>query len=66
LLRRFLETLQGALSSAISDVFIIALAAVSLAWIATIFIWEIPLRGRIFEGGEGPTTRPKPEEGGNS
>ena len=46
LLEQVMEALRTALSSAIADVFSIALIVIIIAIVATLFLKEIPLRGR--------------------
>ena len=59
LLEGVMESLRSALSSAIADVFSIALIAIVIAFVATLFLKEIPLRGRT-------PTRVGPEEASDS
>ncbi|MCX5999281.1 MAG: hypothetical protein NTU41_06725, partial [Chloroflexi bacterium] len=40
----FLHVLREALAKAIGDVFVIALVAIALAFVATLFLKEVPLR----------------------
>lgn len=65
LLEQLLSSLRVAMSSAIGDVFAIALVAVVVAWLATLFLKEIPLQGRSAEGVESPSAQPQPEAAGN-
>ncbi len=44
LLQQFMAALKGALASAISDVFVVALAVILVAWVVTLFLKEVPLR----------------------
>ena len=44
LVQQLVEVLRDALASAISDVFIIGLVAVAVAFVATLFLREVPLR----------------------
>ena len=44
LLEQLLTSLKVALSDSLSEVFLISLLVVAVAWIATIFLKEIPLR----------------------
>ena len=44
LVQELVEVLRDALASAISDVFIIGLVAVAVAFVATLFLREVPLR----------------------
>ena len=44
LLERFMTVLREALASAITDVFVIALAVIVVAWVVTLFLKEVPLR----------------------
>ena len=46
LLEQVMESLRSALSSAIADVFSIALIVIIIAIVATLFLKEVPLRGR--------------------
>ncbi len=46
MLEQVMESLRSALSSAIADVFSIALIVIIVAIVATLFLKEIPLRGR--------------------
>ena len=50
LLTQLLATLREALASAISSVFVVVAAALAIAFVVTIFLHEVPLRGR----GPGP------------
>ena len=44
LLQQFVIVLKGVLASAITDVFVIALAVIVVAWVVTLFLKEVPLR----------------------
>lgn len=44
LLQQFMAVLKGSLASAITDVFVIALVVILLAWVVTLFLKEVPLR----------------------
>jgi hypothetical protein len=55
-----MDALRHALSSALSGVFFITLAAVAVAWLTVIFLKEIPLRGRTVVSTE--MTAPQPEQ----
>ena len=44
LLQQFMAVLKGSLASAITDVFVIALAVIAVAWVVTLFLKEVPLR----------------------
>jgi EmrB/QacA subfamily drug resistance transporter len=46
LFEQLLDALRHALSSALSEVFLITLAVIVVAWLTVIFLKEIPLRGR--------------------
>ena len=46
LLEQLMEALRASLSFAIGDVFSIAMVAILIAWVATLFLKEVPLRGR--------------------
>ena len=46
LLQQLLDAMRHALSSALSEVFLMTLAAAAIAWLIVIFLKEIPLRGR--------------------
>ena len=46
LFQQLLDALRQALSSSISEVFLICLATVAAAWIVTLFLKEIPLQSR--------------------
>ena len=39
-----MSVLKGALASAITDVFAIALVVIAVAWVVTLFLREVPLR----------------------
>jgi len=60
-LEAFLSTMRASLASAIADAFTLALGAVALAWGVTLFLKEVPLRGR--EAGARPAHPPAPAEG---
>ena len=46
LLEQLMEALRASLSFAIGDVFSIAMVAILIAWVATLFLKELPLRRR--------------------
>ena len=62
LFQGLLDTLHISLSTAITDVFLIALVIIGIAWIATVFLREIPLRrDSKAPGTPGPAERAQPE-----
>ena len=61
LLQQLMDALKHALCSALSEVFLIVLVAVGIAWLTVIFLKEIPLRGRTVASTE--ITEPQLEPG---
>lgn len=57
---QLLDTLRHALSSAISEVFLIGLIMVVIAWLIVIFLKEVPLQGRMLASSE--MTSPQPDQ----
>ena len=53
ILEQLLTTLRDTLASAIADVFIISSVALAVAFVVTIFLKEVPLKGR--GAGSGPS-----------
>jgi EmrB/QacA subfamily drug resistance transporter len=56
---QFMDTLRQALNSAVTEVFLIALAFVLVGWVANLFIKEVPLRRHHDFGAGQPTARPE-------
>ena len=46
MLEQVLAAVRSALAAAISDVFLVSASTVALAFVATLFLKEVPLRGR--------------------
>ena len=60
LFEQLLDALRHALSSAISEVFLIGLIMVVIALLIVIFLKEVPLRGRMAASSE--MTSPQPDQ----
>ena len=66
LLMQLLHALKVALSSAISEVFLIGFLVVLIAWVATAFLREVPLQRRWPSRGEIAAERAGPQETGSN
>ena len=66
LLQQLLDALRASLSTAIGEVFLIAVAVTVVAWLATLFIKEIPLKGRTPEPVDVASGQPQPRGAGDS
>ena len=65
LFQQLLDALQHSLSSAISEVFLIGLVAVAIAWVATIFLKEVPLQRERRPGVQRVSTQPESRPAGD-
>ena len=65
LLEQLIVALRTSMSSAIGDVFTIALVVVVAAWLVTLFLREMPLKGRTSEEAEPGSVQPQPGVAGD-
>ncbi len=61
LVQQLMESMRHALSSAVSDVFLMTLAAVAIGLFASFFLTELPLRGRV-DATSRSSMKEKPDE----
>jgi EmrB/QacA subfamily drug resistance transporter len=65
LLQQLLDAMRHALSSALSEVFLITVAVMAVAWLTVIFLKEIPLRGRTVASTEMTQEQEQEKSAGN-